>query len=83
MQIDDDAEQADLRNLQASLKNAEQELERNRKLAKQGISAERDVQAAEARRAELLAQIDRVKAIIKDKIDQGAVGRTPWHSTSR
>jgi membrane fusion protein, multidrug efflux system len=73
VQIDDDAEQADLRNLQASLKNAEQELERNRKLAKQGISAERDVQAAEARRAELLAQIDRVKAIIEDKII-----KAPW-----
>jgi RND family efflux transporter MFP subunit len=67
VQIDDDAEQADLRNLQASLKNAEQELERNRKLAKQGIAPERDLQAAEARRAELLAQIDRIKAIIADK----------------
>jgi len=67
VQLDDDAEQADLRNLQASLKNAEQELARNRKLAKQGIAAERDLQAAEARRAELLAQIDRVKAVIADK----------------
>lgn len=73
VQIDDDAEQADLRNLQASLKNAEQELARNRKLAKQGIATERDLQAAEARRAELLAQIDRVKAVIADKNV-----RAPW-----
>lgn len=73
VQIDDDAEQADLRNLQASLKNAEQELARNRKLAKQGIAAERDLQAAEARRAELLAQIDRIKAVIADKNV-----RAPW-----
>jgi RND family efflux transporter MFP subunit len=67
VQIDDDAEQADLRNLQASLKNAEQELERNQKLAKQGGATARDLQAAEARRAEFLAQIDRVTAIIEDK----------------
>jgi membrane fusion protein (multidrug efflux system) len=67
VQLDDDAEQADLRNLQASLKNAEQELQRNRKLAEQGISPQRDLQAAEARRAELMAQIDRVKAVIEDK----------------
>jgi membrane fusion protein (multidrug efflux system) len=67
VQLDDDAEQADLRNLQASLKNAEQELQRNRKLATQGISPQRELQAAEARRAELLAQIDRVKAVIEDK----------------
>ena len=73
VQLDDDAEQADLRNLQASLKNAEQELQRNRKLAKQGISPERELQAAEARRAELLAQIDRFKAIIEDK-----VVKAPW-----
>lgn len=73
VQIDDDAEQADLRNLQASLKNAEQELARNRKLAKQGIATERDLQAAEARRAELLAQIDRIKAVIADKNV-----RAPW-----
>jgi membrane fusion protein (multidrug efflux system) len=67
VQLDDDAEQADLRNLQASLKNAEQELQRNKKLATQGIAPQRELQAAEARRAELLAQIDRVKAVIEDK----------------
>src|SRR5688572_3122717 len=71
--LDDDAEQADLRNLQASLKNAEQELQRNRKLAQQGISPQRELQAAEARRAELLAQIDRVKAVIEDK-----TMKAPW-----
>jgi membrane fusion protein (multidrug efflux system) len=67
IQLDDDAEQADLRNLQASLKNAEQELQRNRKLAEEGIAPQRELQAAEARRNELLAQIDKVKAIIQDK----------------
>ena len=67
VQLDDDAEQADLRNLQASLRNAEQELQRNRKLAKQGISPQRELQAAEARRSELLAQIDKVKSVIEDK----------------
>lgn len=73
VQLDDDAEQADLRNLQASLKNAEQELQRNRKLAKQGISPQRELQAAEARRAELIAQIDRLKAIVEDKVI-----KAPW-----
>jgi membrane fusion protein (multidrug efflux system) len=67
VQLDDAAEQADLRNLQASLKNAEQELERNRKLAKQGIAPQRELQAAEARRAELQAQIDKVNSVIQDK----------------
>jgi membrane fusion protein (multidrug efflux system) len=67
VQLDDNAEQADLRNLQASLKNAEQELKRNRDLAKQGISPQRELQAAEARRAELLAQIDKIKTVIEDK----------------
>jgi RND family efflux transporter MFP subunit len=65
--LDDDAEQADLRNLQASLKNAEQEYRRNSDLAKQGIAPKRELQAAEARRSELLAQIDKVKSIIEDK----------------
>jgi membrane fusion protein (multidrug efflux system) len=67
VQLDDNAEQADLRNLQASLKNAEQELKRNRDLAKQGISPQRELQAAEARRAELLAQIDKIKTVVEDK----------------
>lgn len=66
-QIDDDAEQADLRNLQASLKNAEQEYQRNQDLAKQGIAPKRELQAAEARRAELLAQIDKIRSTIEDK----------------
>lgn len=71
--FDDDAEQADLRNLQASLKNAEQEYQRNRDLANQGIAPKRDLQAAEARRAELVAQIDKVKTIIEDK-----TVKAPW-----
>jgi membrane fusion protein, multidrug efflux system len=73
VQLDDDAEQADLRNLQASLKNAEQELERNRNLTKQGISPRKDLQAAEARRGELTAQIDKVQVVIHDKLI-----RAPW-----
>ncbi|MGH6875028.1 MAG: efflux RND transporter periplasmic adaptor subunit [Aestuariivirgaceae bacterium] len=73
VQLDDDSEQADLRNLQASLKNAEQELERNRNLAKQGISPRRDLQAAEARRAEFTAQIDKIQVVIQDKLI-----RAPW-----
>jgi membrane fusion protein (multidrug efflux system) len=73
VQLDDDSEQADLRNLQASLKNAQQELERNNNLAKQGISPRKDVQAAEARRAELTAQIDKIGVVIQDKLI-----RAPW-----
>jgi membrane fusion protein (multidrug efflux system) len=73
VQLDDDSEQADLRNLQASLKNAEQELERNRSLARQGISPRRELQAAEARRAELIAQIDKVRVVIQDKLV-----KAPW-----
>jgi membrane fusion protein (multidrug efflux system) len=67
VQLEDDAEQADLRNLQASLRNAEQEFQRNRELAKQGIAPKRELQAAEARREELLAQIDKIKSVIQDK----------------
>jgi membrane fusion protein (multidrug efflux system) len=73
VQIDDDSEQADLRSFQAQLKNAEQELERIRGLAKQGIAPRKDLQAAEARQADLAAQIDKVQVVIKDKLI-----RAPW-----
>jgi membrane fusion protein (multidrug efflux system) len=73
VQIDDDSEQADLRSFQAQLKNAEQELERIRDLAKQGIAPRKDLQAAEARQADLAAQIDKVQVVIKDKLI-----RAPW-----
>jgi RND family efflux transporter MFP subunit len=73
VQIDDDSEQADLRSFQAQQKNAEQELERIRGLAKQGIAPRKDLQAAEARQADLAAQIDKVQVVIKDKLI-----RAPW-----
>ena len=73
VQVDDDAEQADVRSLEAQLKNAEQELERIQGLTKQGISPRKDLQAAEARRAELTAQIDKVQVVIKDKLI-----KAPW-----
>jgi membrane fusion protein (multidrug efflux system) len=71
--LDNEAEQADLRNLEASLKSAELELRRQKELAKKGFSPRRDLETAQARRDELAAQIDRVKAVIADKTI-----RAPW-----
>ncbi len=67
VQFDDDAEQADLRNLEASLKSAELEFERQNQLAKKGYSPKKELETARARRDELVARIDRVKKTITDK----------------
>jgi membrane fusion protein (multidrug efflux system) len=67
VELDDDAEQADLRNLEASLENAELELKRQEELAGKGYSPRKDLETAQARRDELMARIDRVKTTIRDK----------------
>lgn len=67
VELDDAAEEADLRNLEASLKSAELELKRRRDLAGKGFTPKRDLEAAQARRDEFAAQIDRVRSTIADK----------------
>jgi membrane fusion protein (multidrug efflux system) len=67
VELDDDAEQADLRNLEASLRNAELELKRQQELASKGYSPRKELETARARRDELVAQIDRVRTTIGDK----------------
>ena len=48
-------------------KSAELELKRRNELSKKGYSPKRDQESAQARRDEIVAQIDRVKAIVADK----------------
>jgi membrane fusion protein (multidrug efflux system) len=67
VQLDDAAEQADLRNLEATATSAELELNRQRTLAQRGVSARKDLETAQASFDALKAQIDRVKATIADK----------------
>lgn len=67
VQLDDAAEQADLRNLEATAKSAQLELARQQTLAQRGVSARKDLEAAQASSDALRAQIDRVKSTIADK----------------
>jgi membrane fusion protein, multidrug efflux system len=67
-EIDNSVEQADLKNNLAVLKNAELALERQRRLMQGGNTAEAKVDAAEAERDSAAAAVERVRAIITQKM---------------
>ena len=67
VKLDDAAEQADLRNLEATATSAELELTRQRTLAQRGVSARKDLEAAQASVDALRAQTDKVRTTIADK----------------
>jgi membrane fusion protein, multidrug efflux system len=67
-EIDNSVEQADLKNNLAVLKNAELALERQRRLIQRGNTAEAKVDSTEAERDSAAAAVERVRAIITQKI---------------
>jgi len=67
-EIDNSVEQADLKNNLAALKNAELTLERQRRLIQRGNTAEAKVDTAEAERDSAAAAVERVRAIITQKM---------------
>jgi membrane fusion protein, multidrug efflux system len=67
-EIDNSVEQADLKNNLAVLKNAELALERQRRLIQRGNTAEAKVDTAEADRDTAAAAVERVRAIISQKM---------------
>ncbi len=67
-EIDNSVEQADLKNNLAVLKNAELSLERQRRLIQRGNTAEAKVDTAEAERDSAAAAVERVRAIITQKM---------------
>ena len=66
--IDNSVEQADLKNNLAVLKNAELALERQRQLIQGGNTAKANFDAAEAARDSAAAAVERVRAIIAQKM---------------
>ena len=64
----EDSEQADLKNNLAVLKNAQLALERQRQLIQRGNTAEAKVDSAEAERDSAVAAVERVRAIITQKM---------------
>lgn len=67
VQLDTDTDEADLRNMQAQLNNAEEELARREKTFKSGYTAKADLQTAQALRDQLKASVDRIQALIVQK----------------
>lgn len=67
IELDADAEQADLNSLEATLRNAERELDRKGDLAKKGFGSKSDQDGARARRDETLAAIEKTKVMIARK----------------
>jgi membrane fusion protein, multidrug efflux system len=67
VQLDTDTDEADLKNLEVQLANAETELGRTRKIAQKGFAAQADLDSAITRRDQLLASIERTKALIAQK----------------
>jgi membrane fusion protein (multidrug efflux system) len=67
-EIDNSVEQADLKNNLAVLKNAELALERQRRLIQRGNTAEAKVDSAEAERDSAAAAVERVRAVITQKM---------------
>jgi RND family efflux transporter MFP subunit len=67
VQLDTDTDEADLRNMQAQLTNAEEELARREKTFKSGYTAKADLQTAQALRDQLKASVDRIQALIVQK----------------
>ena len=67
-EIDNSVEQADLKNNLAVLKNAQLALERQRQLIQRGNTAEAKVDSAEAERDSAVAAVERVRAIITQKM---------------
>jgi membrane fusion protein, multidrug efflux system len=67
-EIDNSVEQADLKNNLAVLKNAELALERQRQLMQRGNTAKANFDTAEAARDSAAATVERVRAIIAQKI---------------
>ena len=67
-EIDNSVEQADLKNNLAVLKNAELALERQRQLILRGNTAKANFDAAEAARDSAAAAVERVRAIIAQKM---------------
>lgn len=67
-EIDNSVEQADLKNNLAVLKNAELALERQRRLIQRGNTAEAKVDSAEAERDSAAAAVERIRAIITQKM---------------
>ena len=67
VQLDTDTDEADLRNMQAQLTNAESELERREKIFKSGFTAKADLETAQATRDQLRASVERIQALIAQK----------------
>jgi membrane fusion protein, multidrug efflux system len=67
-EIDNSVEQADLKNNLAVLKNAELALERQRQLIQRGNTAKANFDTAEAARDSAAATVERVRAIIAQKM---------------
>ena len=67
-EIDNSVEQADLKNNLAALKNAGLVLDRQRQLIQGGNTAKANFDAAEAARDQAAAAVDRVRAIIAQKL---------------
>ncbi|MGE0008193.1 MAG: efflux RND transporter periplasmic adaptor subunit [Parvibaculaceae bacterium] len=67
IQLDTATEEADLRNFRVQLANAEVELERREKVFKKGFASKSDLDAARTARDQLLANVQRVEALIAQK----------------
>ena len=67
VELDDNVEQADLNNNQATLKNADLALERQRQLITGGATAKASLDLAQAQRDSAAAAVDRSKALIAQK----------------
>jgi RND family efflux transporter MFP subunit len=65
--LDSSTEEADLKNFQAQLTNAEATLDRDTKIATKGFLAQAELDAAQSRRDVLVAGIDRINATIAQK----------------
>jgi membrane fusion protein (multidrug efflux system) len=65
--LDSDTENADLRSLEATLRNAERDLDRKGGLAKKGIGSQSESDSARARRDETIAAIEKTRALISKK----------------
>ncbi|MCI0466604.1 MAG: efflux RND transporter periplasmic adaptor subunit, partial [Beijerinckiaceae bacterium] len=73
-EIDNSVEQADLKDNLAVLKNADLALERQRQLIQRGNTAEAKFDAAEAARDSAAAAVERVRAVINQKMLKAPFG---------
>jgi RND family efflux transporter MFP subunit len=67
VQLDTATEEADLKNLQVQLENAETDLQRTEAIFKKGFSPRSELDEARTRRDRLLASIERTNALIAQK----------------